>query len=77
MHFNQDKALDSARQILILKDLDKLKIDVGNKIKSKRFESACSETEKFLLEQGIKKAKILRIFAYSERFSSIRIEFRN
>ena len=63
VHFNQDKTLDSAKQILILKDLDKLKIDVGNKIKSKQFESACSETEKFLLEQGIKKEEIVRIFA--------------
>ena len=37
VHFNQDKMLDSAKQVLILKDVDKLKIDVGNKIKSKQF----------------------------------------
>ena len=77
VHFNQDKMLDSAKRVLILKDLDKLEIDLGNKIKSKQVESARLETEKFLLMQGIKKEEIVRIYAFSERFSSICIDFRD
>ena len=76
-HSNQDKMLNFAKRVLILKDLDKLEIDLGNKIKSKQVESARLETEKFLLMQGIKKEEIVRIYAFSERLSSIRIDFRD
>ena len=48
-----------------------------NKIKSKQIDSARSETEKFLLSMGIKKEEIVRIYSFSERLASIRIEFRN
>ena len=54
-HSNQDKMLNFAKRVLILKDLDKLNVDMKNKIKSKQIESARSETEKFLLSKGIKK----------------------
>ena len=53
--YNQDKSLTCVKRILILKDLDKLNIDIGNKIKSKQIESARIETENFLVSQGIKK----------------------
>ena len=76
-HFNQDKMLTTAKRVLILKDLDKLDIYFKNKIKSKQIESARSETEKFLLSQGIKKEEIVKIHSFSERFSSIRIDFRD
>ena len=76
-HSNQDKMLNFAKRVLILKDLDKLNVDMKNKIKSKQIESARSETEKFLLSKGIKKEEIIRIYSFSERLSSIRIEFRN
>ena len=45
-HYNQDKMLTSAKRVLILKDLDKINVDLKNKIKSKQIESARSETEK-------------------------------
>ena len=76
-HTNQDKMLNSAKRVLILKDLEKLNVDMKNKIKSKQIESARSETEKFLLSKGIKKEEIVRIYSFSERLASIRIEFRN
>ena len=76
-HFNQDKMQDSAKRILILKDLDKLGIELENVNKSKQIENAQKDTEKFLLEQGIKKEEIVRIFAFSERLSTIRMEFRD
>ena len=76
-HYNQDKSLTSAKRVLILKDLDKLNIDIGNKIKSKQIESARIETENFLVSQGIKKEDIVRIYSFSERFLSIRIDFRD
>ena len=76
-HANNDKMLDSAKRVLILKDLDKIKVDIKNKLKSKQIESARTETEKFLLSKGIKKEEIVRIYSFSERLASIRIEFRN
>jgi len=76
-HFNQDKMQTSAKRILILKDLEKLGIELENVNKSKQIENAQKDTEKFLLEQGIKKEEIVRIFAFSERLSTIRIEFRD
>ena len=76
-HFNHDKMLTSAKRVLILKDLDKLEIDFKNKTKSKQIESARFETEKFLLSQGIKKEEIVKIHSFSERFFSIRIDFRD
>ena len=76
-HTNQDKMLNSAKRVLILKDLEKINVDMKNKLKSKQIESARSETEKFLLSKGIKKEEIVRIYSFSERLASIRIEFRN
>ena len=74
---NNEKMVDSAKCVLILKDLDKIKVDIKNKLKSKQIESARTETEKFLLSKGIKKEEIVRIYSFSERLASIRIEFRN
>merc|ERR1711936_216139 len=74
---NNEKMVDSAKCVLILKDLDKIKVDIKNKLKSKQIESARSETEKFLLSKGIKKEEIVRIYSFRERLASIRIEFRN
>ena len=73
-HSNQDKMLNFAKRVLILKDLDKLNVDMKNKIKSKQIESARSETEKFLLSKGIKKEEIVRIYSFSESLHSHRIQ---
>ena len=61
-HYNENQQALSAGRVLILKDLNKLKIDLKNKIKSKQIESARSETQKFLEQQDIKKDDISRIY---------------
>merc|ERR1712208_209562 len=69
--------LNSARCVLIIKDLDKLLVDIQNKPKDKQFEYACTETRKFLLDKGIQNEQIVKIYSYSERLWSIRAAFRN
>ena len=66
-HSNKDKMLTSAKRVLILKDLDKLNVDLKNKVKSKQIESARSETEMFLLsKRGEKRGNRPNIFLQRE-----------
>ena len=77
VHANRDVMLNSAKCILIIKDLDKLIADIKNKPKDKQLECARTETENFLLAKGIQKERIVKIYSYSERLCSIRAVFRN
>ena len=77
VHANREIMLNSARCVLIIKDLDKILVDIKNKPKNKHFEYACTETRKFLLDKGIQNETIVKIYSYSERLSSIRAAFRN
>ena len=77
VHANRDVMLNSAKCILIIKDLDKLIVDIKNKPKDKQLECARTETKNFLLAKGIKKERIVKIYSYSERLCSIRAVFRN
>ena len=51
VHANRDNMLNSAKCVLIIKDLDKLIVDIKNKTKDKQLECARTGTEKFLQAQ--------------------------
>ena len=77
VHANRENMLNSTKCVLVIKDLDKLIVDLKNKPKDKQFDCARTETKKFLLARGIKNENIVKIYSYSERLSSIRVVFRD
>ena len=77
VHANREIMLDTARSVLIIKDIDKILVDIKNIAKNKHFGYACTETRKFLQANGIQTESIVKISSYSERLWSIRVAFRN
>ena len=74
--YNVEAEMDKANCTLIIKDLKKLEITLGEGQRGKQIEMAVKKTEKLLKDSGVDTKTIYSINSFSSRQNTIRVRFR-